>query len=260
MASTKIIAVGLTALLAVGGASAAVSGVGPQALPGDATESTVENVNAHAVADNGTVTVTVTDRGEPIEGVSISTDSDDEERVNSTDANGTVTFDIEPSEELELELDGEQFDGELEYTVEDGSLVLLEEEYEYDREDTDEVRELNAHAVADNETVTVTVTDSGELVEGVSVFADSDDEEMDGSTDANGTVAFDMEPSEELEFELEGEEFEGELEYTVEDGSLVLLEEEYERDDVDDEEDEKDDEDEKDEEREDDEEEDDFDD
>ena len=138
MVSTKIIAVGLTALLAISGVGAAVSGVGPQALSGDATESTVENVNAHAVADNGTVTVTVTDSGEPIEDVSVYAGSDDEEMDGSTDANGTVAFDMEPSEELEIELEGKNFEGELDYTVEDESLVLLEEEYEIEDIEEDE--------------------------------------------------------------------------------------------------------------------------
>lgn len=141
MASTQIIAVGLAALLAVGGVGAAVSGVGPQALSGDATETTVENVNAHAVADNGTVTVSVTDRGAPVENVTVYADSDDEELDGSTDANGTVTFDIDASEELEIELEGESFEAELDYTVEDGSLILLEEEYEYERDDIEDDEE-----------------------------------------------------------------------------------------------------------------------
>lgn len=141
MASTQIIAVGFAALLAFGGIGAAASGIGPQSLSGDATEMTVENVNAHAVAENGTVTVSVTDRGEPVENVSVYADSDDEEMDGSTDANGTVTFDIDPSEELEIELEGENFEAELDYTVKDGSLILLEEEYEYERDDIEDDEE-----------------------------------------------------------------------------------------------------------------------
>jgi hypothetical protein len=130
MQSTKVLAAGIVVLLAVGGVAAADTGVGTQTPNSDA--GSVTNVNAYAAYENGTVTVTVTDAGEPLENVSVFVA---EERVGTTDANGTATFDTTATEELELELAGDQFEAELEYTVEDGSLRLVEEEYEYQRGD-----------------------------------------------------------------------------------------------------------------------------
>lgn len=136
---TKILAAGLAVLIATGGVAAAGTGVGTQAAS-DSTTSTT-NVDTHATYDNGTVTLTVVDAGEPFGNVSVYAE---EEFVDTTDANGTLTFTSNGSDDLEIELAGHDFEGELEYDIRNGSLVLTEEEYEYERDgEADEEREDN---------------------------------------------------------------------------------------------------------------------
>jgi hypothetical protein len=131
MSLSKPLAAVLAALVAFGGVAAAGTGaVGPQLATGDANSAT--NVDAQATYENGTVTVTVTDAGDPLQNVTVYAGG---EAVGTTDANGTVAFDADATDELELELVGDAFEGELEYELDDGALALSEEEYEYDRDD-----------------------------------------------------------------------------------------------------------------------------
>lgn len=133
MSLSKPLAAALAALVAFGGVAAAGTGVvGPQLATDDATSTT--NVNAQAAYDDGAVTVTVADAGDPLQNVTVYAD---DEPVGTTDANGTVTFDANATDELELELVGDDFEGELEYGIQDGELVLSEEAYEYERDDTE---------------------------------------------------------------------------------------------------------------------------
>jgi hypothetical protein len=136
-----IVAAGLAVLVAAAGGGAALTGA---AQPSDDAADVADgprDVDVTAAHDDGTVTVTVTDAGGGVENVSV---HHDDARVGRTDANGTVTFTTDASEELELELQKGAFEGELEYDLGNGPLTLVEESYEYgelgDDED-DEQRE-----------------------------------------------------------------------------------------------------------------------
>ncbi|MEA5388732.1 hypothetical protein VB779_18065 [Haloarculaceae archaeon H-GB11] len=140
MLSTKTAALALVALVATGGAVATASTEtldGNSALTAAGNAPTDVDVDAHY--ENDTVDVTVTDDDEPLENVSVVANGD---ASATTDANGTVAFDAvnltdenETFEELELELSADGFEGELTYAVENGSLVLQEEHYEYGADD-----------------------------------------------------------------------------------------------------------------------------
>lgn len=126
----------------IAGASGQVAGV-------QADESSpVTNADTVATLDDGTVTLTVTDRDTPVENVTVTveaenvsddtaTNSDDPRKIGQTDADGIVTFPLESLSRFEVDLSLQDFSGELEYTVTGDSLTLLEEEYEY-TDDTDD--------------------------------------------------------------------------------------------------------------------------
>lgn len=196
MELTKPIAAFLVVVLAAAGVAAA----GPATLQSVADEpaevaSTPSNVDASATYDNGTVTVTVTSGGDGVENVTVYADG---EKVGTTDANGTVTFETNATEELELELEKGNFEGELEYVIRDGSLVLTEESYEYELMDNDEAedgdedeRETEDEDEDDSEAEAEgdeneTDDDDGDEVETVETEdddAEDDDETEDGSDD-----------------------------------------------------------------------------
>ena len=146
MALSKPLIVVLSVLLVAGGGVAA-TGVAQT----DADTSTTASVSAlemDATLGNETVTVTVADDGTPVENASITVEGDEEVTV-TTDANGTATVDRssltedgESLEELEVEYETEHAEGSLEFVVQDGSLTLVEEKYEYDvEEDEDDERD-----------------------------------------------------------------------------------------------------------------------
>jgi hypothetical protein len=159
---TKILAAGLVVLLAAGAVTAAGTGNSTQVATSDAES--VANADVDATYENGTVTLTLVNDGDGgVEGIANATvdvtreyegdhdaREDDEgayERIGMTDSNGMTAFDLTPENEsrnvtaFEVHLTKDVFSAELEYRVEDGSLSLLEEEYEYeraaDREDED---------------------------------------------------------------------------------------------------------------------------
>lgn len=130
------------AVLLVAGSGAAVTGVA-QTDAGDASAS-VSDLEMDATLDNETVAVTVVDGGESVENASITVEGDEEVTV-ATDANGTATVDRsalseddESLEELEVEYESDHAEGELEYVVSDGSLTLVEEQYEYEVDDEED--------------------------------------------------------------------------------------------------------------------------
>jgi hypothetical protein len=92
---------------------------------------------------DGTVTVTVMDEDGPVSNASVELAGDDAEAEGETDANGTYTAEMNISEELGVEAEKGNFTGEVEYRVENDSLVLLKEEYEYEdrEEESDEEEE-----------------------------------------------------------------------------------------------------------------------
>ncbi|QKY20271.1 hypothetical protein B4589_007715 [Halolamina sp. CBA1230] len=175
------------------------------------TDDTSAGTTVDASYDDGAVTLTVTENGTGVENLSVEANDED---VGTTDANGTLTFETNASEELEIELEGDEFEHEVEYEIEDGELVR---EADDDADDEDE-HALDADVTYDNGTVELTVTQNGSAVENASVAANGEDV---GTTDANGSLTFETNASEELEIEIESGEKELELEYEIEDGELV---------------------------------------
>jgi hypothetical protein len=125
MNATKPLAV-LFAVLLVGAGAAAAAGssyrTGTDAYAMDAT------------LVDGTVTVTV-DHGDS--GVANATVYANDERVGTTDANGTVSFELGDDDlDVTVEADGVEMKGE--YAVQDGSLVLEKSEFEREDDDADD--------------------------------------------------------------------------------------------------------------------------
>lgn len=137
--NTKLLAIAMSALLVVtGGAAAVTTGGSMQAGDDPATATNApSDVDAQATYENGTVTVTVTADGEPVENVTV--EADDTEAT--TGPNGATTFETDGEDEVELSFEHDGFEGEQEYLVQDGSLTLVEEEYEYDVEEAEESEE-----------------------------------------------------------------------------------------------------------------------
>lgn len=133
MNASKLTVVALVGVLVAAGAVTAAA-TGMPGVASDAEEKQgPRGVDVAATHDNGTVTVAVTTDGSGVENVTVLAD---DERVGTTDANGTVTFETDDSEELELHKSG--FEGKLEYVLRNGSLLLLEEEYEYPEVEADD--------------------------------------------------------------------------------------------------------------------------
>ena len=151
------------------------------------------------VAPNETVTVRALADGEPTADVTVYRDG---EAIGTTDADGTVSVTLPESGEVELTA-GE---GELEFELGD------------EDEDEEVYRNLSADTTLQNGTVTVTLRYEGNGVADASVYANG---EQVGTTNADGTVTFDVANStEELEIEVVKGEFEAEFEYEMNDGSL----------------------------------------
>lgn len=126
--NSKLLAIGLAALVVtVGGAAA----VGSTIADDDASELDTREAAIDATYDNGTVTATVTNGGDPIENATV--EVGDEEYT--TDANGTVTADVADEDEIEVSFETDSIEGKSEYAIVDGELVLQEEEFEYEAED-----------------------------------------------------------------------------------------------------------------------------
>ena len=210
MNTTKLLTVLVAALVVSAGAGAVTAGTATQ---------TSADTNVDASYDDGAVTLTVTQNGTAVENVTVEANG---ETVGTTDANGTLTFETNATDELEMEFDGENVDLERTYAVEDAELVLA------DDEDEDE-SELAADVSYDNGTVDVTVTQNGSAVENATVATNG---ETVGTTDANGTLAFETNATEELELEISSGEQELEQEYVLEDGELVREEDDDEDEEV----------------------------
>lgn len=135
--NVKSIVVALAAMLTVAGGAAAVTGTGLS----DAGTAASGDVTVETTYTDGAVTVTATQDGAPVENASVEVAG--EEYI--TDANGTVAaenVDLEAGEELGVEVEGDGFEAELSYALQDGNLQLLEEEYEYEQaEDEDEAED-----------------------------------------------------------------------------------------------------------------------
>lgn len=144
--NVKSIVVALAAMLTVAGGAAAVTGTGLS----DAGTAASGDVTVETTYTDGAVTVAVTQDGAPVENASVEV-ADDE---YTTDANGTVTaenVDLEAGEELGVEVEGDGFEAELSYALQDGNLQLLEEEYEYEQAEDEDEAEDEEEADADDE-------------------------------------------------------------------------------------------------------------
>ncbi|MFC7132462.1 MULTISPECIES: DUF7096 domain-containing protein [Salinibaculum] len=165
-----------------------------------------------APAPNATVTLQVLDGGDPVENVALSLN---DEQVGTTDANGTVTVSLPESGEAKLAVESGDAEAEL--------------EFEFEEDDDEVFRNLHVDATLDDGTVTVTVSYDGSAVANASVYANG---QAVGTTDADGRVTFavDANATEDLEVEVVKGEFEAELEYDIENGSLALTEDAREGD------------------------------
>ncbi|PSQ24691.1 hypothetical protein BRD04_00965 [Halobacteriales archaeon QS_9_67_17] len=168
--NVKSIVVALAAMLTVAGGAAAVTGTGLS----DAGTAASGDVTAETTYTDGAVTVAVTQDGAPVENASV--EVADEEYT--TDANGTVTaesVDLEAGEELGVEVEGDGFEAELSYALQDGDLQLLEEEYEYEQaEDAEDEAEDEADDDEDE-----AEDDEGEADEAEDDTEDSDEDDGD---------------------------------------------------------------------------------
>ena len=134
--------VAVLAVLLVAGSGAAVTGLA-QTDTGASTAS-VSDLEMDATLDDDAVAVRVTDGDTPVENASIAVEGEEDVTV-STDADGMATVDRsaltegdESLEELEVEYEADDAEGELEYVVEGDSLTLVEETYEYDVDEREE--------------------------------------------------------------------------------------------------------------------------
>ena len=134
--TAKTVAVGLAVVLMMVGGAAAVT-AGPAAQSDAQTQAADTGMNANTTApgdadigatyDNGTVTVTATQGGEPVENASVELN----EEEYTTGADGTVVAEYDGHASLEIEAETGGFEGEVKYTLVDDSLLIQEEEYEY---------------------------------------------------------------------------------------------------------------------------------
>lgn len=132
--SKPVIAV--VAVLLAAGSGAAVTGVAQ--TDAGAPSASASDLALDAELNNETLVVSASDGGDPLQNASITVEGDEAVTV-VTDADGTATVDRaalsegdESLEEVEVEYESANAEGELEYVVSDGSLTLVEEEYEYE--------------------------------------------------------------------------------------------------------------------------------
>ena len=194
MSRNTIAALAVAALLCVAGVAGATGAATPGASAPDQTDDqsiSTASVDASATIENDTLVVSVTAGGSAAENVSVSYD----DQTKQTDAEGTAGFALSDDDEAEIELETDGFEGELEYGVADGSLTLLEEEYEYDRdveeneedaeddeaEDGDDAEEDDADEAGDDEAEeSEDDAEDDEDEEGEDGGEDEEEEEDDG--------------------------------------------------------------------------------
>ncbi|PSP76957.1 hypothetical protein BRC81_11480 [Halobacteriales archaeon QS_1_68_20] len=179
------------------------------------------HLSVDAVSENGTVTLTVTHDGAPVEGLSVVANGD---HVGTTDANGAVVFETDATEELEVEFTKGEFETERDYELRDGGLVPEdgpdgddhEDEDDDDEADEDEVDNLALSVVEGDPTpgatITVKVTADGEPAAGATVEVDGD---VVGETAADGTLTVTLSDSDDARIEAEygGEDARQEFEF-----------------------------------------------
>ena len=184
--------------------------------------------------DDGSATLTATYNGSPVSDATVELDDD---IVGTTDADGQLTFQLPADEEFDIEVERGELEFESDYRFVDGSLSVVADDDEDEAEDDEDEEDddaLDATVSYEDGVVTVSVTHDGEPVEGATVEANDNDV---GTTDADGTISFDMPEDDELDLEIEHGELDFEGEYELEDGTLISEQsEEAEDEDAEDEE------------------------
>ncbi|MXR39759.1 hypothetical protein GRX01_00070 [Halobaculum sp. WSA2] len=141
MNATKLLAVALASLLMSAGVGAAATSTGTGATVA-ATDASVDEYETDAAYDNGTATVTVTANGSGVEGLSMARNGS---LVGTTDADGSVAFDVNASEtgEVVLDVTGENVSGEIVLAFENDSVSVESAEFtaETTEEETNETDE-----------------------------------------------------------------------------------------------------------------------
>ena len=150
MNATKLLAVGLAALLVSAGVGAAATSTGTGATVA-VTDASVDEYETDAAYDKGTVTLTVTANGSGVEGLSMLRD---DALVGTTDADGSVAFDVNASdtEAVELDVSGENVSGEIELAFENGSVTVEKAEFEAETDEEAEENETDENETDENET------------------------------------------------------------------------------------------------------------
>lgn len=196
------------------------------------------------------VSVEVKFDNKPVRNATIYANGD---RVDTTDADGRVTFrfDEDKHEDLELEVVKGEFEAELAYAIQNGTFILVEEEHdnesETDREDegeddadADEENEEDSTdheddssdkeeddeeedqslsmsviqgAPGPSETITVEVLADGEPVEDATITVEG---EFAGTTDAHGTLEITLPAEDSIELRAEYGDAEARLEFDFE--------------------------------------------
>lgn len=167
--NSKILAVAVAALLVTAGGAAAVGTV-----VSDETADT-RDADIDATYDSGNVTATVTNGGDPVQNATVEI-GDGEYR---TDADGIVTAPVDDTDEVEIEVEAPGFEGDHEYAIVDGALVLEEESFEYHLEgDDDDGEDEDADDADDDDTEDDDDAESAETDD-----EDADDEGDDETED-----------------------------------------------------------------------------
>lgn len=159
------------------------------------------HLDVDATLDGDTVALAVRYGGTGVENVTVYAN---DRTVGTTDADGRLTFAIDVSDELHLELVRGELEAELGYRIVNDSLVLVERAAEGDGdkiEDAgDAVDDLQLSLVdgdpARNATVTVQVTAAGDPVANATVAIDG---AIVGETDADGRLVVTLPASDEVE-------------------------------------------------------------
>jgi hypothetical protein len=173
-----------------------------QADDATATELTLL-VHDGSPAPNATITVQARAGGESVEDLPIRLDGD---RVGTTDANGSVAIQL-PADDATLSAERADQEAELEFEFEE-------------REEEQAEGNVTIDTSLAGDQATLTVAFDGAPVKNLAVAVEGDPV---GTTDANGTVAFEA-PTEAFEVELEQRGFDAETTYVRGDGQLVTTE------------------------------------
>ncbi len=187
----------------------------------------LRNLTVDATLADGTVTVSVTYRGDGVAGAAVSANGD---RVGTTDEDGSVSFPLGNETRVDLEITRGEIDIDRRYYVSNGTLARQEpeddEEQERGENETEPETETEAASAertldlsvvegdpAPNTTVTVQATVNGTGVAGAVV---SVDDERVGTTDADGRISVTLR-GERTEVTATYDDLEAELEFRFDD-------------------------------------------